>query len=62
VDASGAITARAWCEATVQRDKNFVDASEPCETAINSLQKPVNQAYGRQYRLVSFRWLSPNEI
>ncbi len=62
VDANGAVTARAWCEATVQRNKDFVDASEPCETLINNLQKPVNQVYGRQYRLVSFRWLSPNEI
>lgn len=62
VDASGAITARAWCEATVQRDKNFIDAADPCDTAINSLQKPVNQIYGRRYHMVSFRWLSPNEI
>ncbi len=65
VDKSGNTTARAWCEAVVQRtpkplltrDKaNLV--SPPSDT---TLDRP-GITFGRKYELISFRWLSSNEI
>lgn len=61
VDANGRITARAWCEAVVERDRNFVDPSDKAEALPNTWKK-VNQDFGRRYDLVSFRWLSDAEI
>jgi hypothetical protein len=62
VDASGKITARAWCEAVVERDRNFVDPSDKAETLLTSLASRVNKSFGRRYELVSFRWLSPADV
>ena len=60
-DASGKIAARATCEATVRRVRDFVDTTDAAN--INTLPKsPVNQIFGRRYQVVSFRWLSPDEI
>ncbi len=60
-DSSGAVVARAWCEATVQRVPEFVDHADLPQTAI-SAANPVNQTFGRQFKIVSFRWLHENEI
>jgi hypothetical protein len=66
-DASGKnIIARTWCEAIVQRMPEYVDPSELPTT----VQKPIaegeagsaNQRFGRQYRIVGFRWLAPGEV
>ncbi|MEO8614675.1 MAG: hypothetical protein ABI600_06000 [Luteolibacter sp.] len=58
-DASNKVLARAWAEATVQR------TPEPLEPDANGLDpdksKPLGQ-FGRKFILVSFRWLSPDEI
>lgn len=62
VDKDGKILARAWCEAVVERDKNFVDPSEKVETAIASLKTNANKAFGRRYQVSSFRWLHPDEV
>ena len=61
VDASGNVLARAWCEAEIQRDGAFVDASEVPEKAIASVNS-INKTFGRRYQIVSFRWLSPDEV
>jgi hypothetical protein len=61
VDVTGTVTARAWCEALVERDRNFVDATNRPETATNSLS-PTNVRFGRRYKIISFRWLSPSEV
>ena len=61
VDATGKVTARAWCEALVERDRNFVDATNRPETATDSLS-PTNDKFGRRYKIISFRWLSPSEV
>ena len=53
---------RAWCEAIVQRVPDFV-GGENAETPLSSL--PANSdsvRFGRQFRVVSFRWLSPDDI
>lgn len=53
------VEARAWCEAIVQRVPDYVAADdEPHEDA----QHPDNLKFGRRYKIVSFRWLTPNEI
>jgi hypothetical protein len=59
-DAGGTLQAKAWCEAVVQRTPEYVDPANPPE-AFASLT-PANKAFGRKFNIVSFRWLSPNEI
>jgi hypothetical protein len=61
VDKDGKVLARAWCEATVERSKNFVDPADNPETAVSSL-KDANKTFGRRYEMTSFRWLHPDEV
>ena len=61
VDKNGKVLARAWCEAVVERDKNFVDEADKPEALLTSL-KPVNRTFGRRYQVNSFRWLHPDEV
>jgi len=72
-DANGKILARAWCEATVQRQPEYVDASnEPTTpsrkmTANGSFSDDttltaLNRRLGRKLRIESFRWLHSSEI
>ncbi|MCW1884764.1 hypothetical protein OKA04_08490 [Luteolibacter flavescens] len=62
VDKDGKVLARAWCEATVERSRNFVDPEDKPETAIISLSRDANRAFGRRYEMTSFRWLHPDEV
>jgi Tfp pilus assembly protein PilV len=59
---SGTVTARAWCETIVQRSPEFVDAADTPETPIASLTANANRKFGRRFNVVSFRWLSENEL
>jgi hypothetical protein len=61
LDGDGKILARAWCEAEVQRGVDFVDSTDEPSKAIAQLQ-PVNQSFGRRYRVTSFRWLHQDEV
>jgi hypothetical protein len=61
LDANGKATARAWCEAVVQRVPDYVDSSDRASTDPRSA-KPINQKLGRRYHIVSFRWLAQDEI
>ena len=57
----GTILAKAVAEAVVRRTREFVDPSE--KAVISTLpQKPVNRSFGRRFELVSFRWLSADEV
>ena len=63
------ILAQAWCEATVQRGIEYVDAADNPATATYEENNPkkrtvsdVNFAFGRKFRIVSFRWLDAAEI
>lgn len=71
---TGDINGRAWCEAVVQRtpefvdqaDSNLTDPSKPT-TALGNATAPANtnatnQAFGRKFVIVQFRWLGPDEI
>jgi hypothetical protein len=65
---SGSTTseARAWCEAIVQRLPDYVDDSMPAATDLTaapaSSAKITNQTFGRRFKIVSFQWLSANDI
>lgn len=61
VDGTGKVTARAWCEALVERDRNFVDPSNRPEAIIGTVS-PLNAKFGRRYQILSFRWLSASEV
>ena len=62
VDAAGKVIARAWCEAVVERDREYVDPQDVPETVAASLRSRTNQSFGRRYRMLSFRWLNPSEV
>lgn len=58
-DGSGKVIARAWCEATVQRVPEYVDATDlPTVSATTT----ANINFGRQFKMLAFRWLHPFEI
>ena len=61
VDAAGKVTARAWCEAVVERDRNFIDRADKATTLPTALNS-VNTKFGRRYEIISFRWLSSSEV
>lgn len=61
------IAGRAWCEAVVQRLPDYVDSGgnpahvAPVSGTVVNLTAE-NQSLGRRFSIVSFRWLSPEEI
>ena len=63
-DANGNITARAYAEAVVQRMPEYVDPID--RPSLNPYTDPTasaaNKTFGRRINVVSFRWLTPNEI
>ena len=59
--ATGEVEGRAWAEACVQRVPDYVDASQPPETAPGALN-PTNRTQGRRFRIISFRWLAASDI
>lgn len=61
-DRSGNITARAWCEATVQRVPEYIDPQDKCQVAPDDLTSSANQTFGRRFLIRSFRWLSPADL
>ncbi len=62
LDSSGKVIAKAYCEAVVQRTPSYVDAKNNVASDRGAALNATNQTYGRQFKIVSFRWLSPNEI
>ena len=64
------IIARATCEAVVQRFPEYLDPvtdaanNEPWDEASPSgtTLNAINQKFGRRFKIISFRWLSPNEV
>lgn len=58
---SGEVLARAWCEATVQRFPDPVDWGAGGGSTLSELTNP-SSPFGREFRLISFRWLNPAEI
>lgn len=62
LDASGRVTARAWCEAVVQRLPDYFDPADLPEVTTLGLKSDLNKRFGRQMKMISFRWLSPDEV
>ncbi len=58
--ATGEIEARAYCEAIVQRVPDPYLGTGNTDTPANRITPPT--PFGRQFRIVSFRWLSADEI
>lgn len=62
------IKAHAVCEVTVRRSREFVDTGDDAALATLSTNgsvptlKKVNQDFGRRFEIISFRWLSSNEV
>lgn len=60
---SGNSTARAWCEATVQRTPAFLDPATPPTADVTNFEPDGPDArFGRRYQVLDFRWLSPEEV
>lgn len=63
---NGESAGKAWCEAFVQRLPDYVDSADAAlangAATHPSLAGSVNQTQGRRFRVVSFRWLSPEDI
>ncbi len=51
------ITARAWCEAVVQRVPDYIDTKDSAELRRDQLKAPLNLIFGRRFIAKSFRWL-----
>ncbi len=63
-DSNGKVTAKAYAEAVVQRFPDYVDVSDrpSLNAATDPSAKEANKLFGRRFQIVSFRWLSNNEI
>lgn len=64
-DAQGKETARAYAEAVVQRVPEYVDTTDAPDVNVydtTTTASAANKTFGRQLKVVSFRWLSPDEI
>ncbi len=60
---TGRVESRAWLEATVQRGSGFVDpANHPALPLTSPELSQPNKDFGRRFRVIAFRWLSPEEI
>lgn len=59
VNRAGQVTAKAWCEAVVQRTPKPVVADE---TGLNPDFDQVGGKWGRRFKIRSFRWLSEEEV
>lgn len=68
LDRKGNVAAKAWCEAVVKRQPEYVDSSDATDKQIVDLDgeispiNTINHKYGRKMEIVSFRWLSADEI
>jgi hypothetical protein len=62
LDGEGKVSARAWCEAEVQRGSEFITGEEPRDTHPDDLKNAIDQTFGRRFEIVSFRWLGPREL
>ncbi len=59
--ATQATEARAWCEAVLQRFPDYIK-SENDQASAWPATHPDNQRFGRAFRIVSFRWLTPEDL
>ncbi len=56
------VVSEAWCEAVVQRVPAYVDSTDSANTPVGGLDSDVNKDFGRQFRILSVRWLSEGDV
>ncbi len=63
-DASGKVLSRAWCEAVVQRQPEYLDPADAPEAPTSSGNPlgSVNERFGRRFEIQGFRWLAAEEV
>jgi hypothetical protein len=61
LDHDGKVEAKVYAEAVVQRVPDYLDPANPPTAALDALNE-ANRRFGRRFEIVSFRWLTPNEI
>ncbi len=59
---STVVLSRAWCEAVVQRLPDYVGGEEPKTSLTDPTLSAESVRFGRRFQVVSFRWLSPDDI
>jgi hypothetical protein len=62
LDATGNVIARAWCEAVVQRLPEYIDGADEAHVKQADLTSRTNRLFGRKLSVISFKWLSEDEI
>ena len=67
VNVGGKIVSRAYCEAVVQRVPDFVVNRTATVTTGDAPTawpptNPLNLQFGRKFKVIQFRWLSPDQI
>ena len=59
----GKVKARAWCEAVVERGSNYLTGEHDPEEVPDDMEADaLDRKFGREFRVLSFRWLSANEV
>ena len=54
---------RAWCEAIVQRTPDYIKPDQDApETKVDALTDTDNRRFGRRFKVISFRWLTADDI
>ena len=61
LDKNGKLLAKAWCEAVVKRTRDFTNRSEAPDL-LNPVASSINSVFGRDYEIISFRWLDADEV
>lgn len=61
-DSSGTIMEKAWCEAVVQRVPDWINPVDDAALDPDELTSEMNRTHGRKFRLITFRWLQPDEV
>jgi hypothetical protein len=62
LDTQGNVEARAWCEAVVQRIPEYIDPSIDEAHEKQADLSEANKTFGRQFKIISFRWLNASGV
>jgi hypothetical protein len=75
LDGNGRVTARAWCEAIVQRMPEYCDPTNDADVPAREMNldgtfkeiessalSRINLRFGRRFQIQSYRWLHPSDV
>ncbi|PXA04426.1 hypothetical protein DDZ13_07800 [Coraliomargarita sinensis] len=60
--ATGKQGARAYCEAIIQRVPNYLDPADDPEISPDALSSQTNIDFGRQFKLIEFKWIDEKTL